>query len=146
VRSNSQRNATKRHIEFYVSRLRRLPERDRFSAFQKEVAQKILNMDIIDRTARCPRMEVPLMRLGPVTVGDRHCTPAELIRYHHHLRIAAMASGWTSSQPAHSNSHMPARNVLTMLAEAIFCIAHGRSVNLVDMVFATEMLPCSRRP
>jgi hypothetical protein len=53
-----------------------------------------------------------------------------------------MASGWTSSPGLHSNSHMPARNVLTMLAGAIFCITHGRTVNLVHVASAAEMLRC----
>jgi AraC-like DNA-binding protein len=63
-----------------------LPERDRFSAFQEEVAQKILQMDVIDRSARGPRIEVAFMRLGTVAVGAGSCTPAEFIRYNHHLK------------------------------------------------------------
>jgi hypothetical protein len=63
-----------------------LPERDRFSAFQEEFAQKILKMNFIDRSARRPRIEVALIPLGPVAVGAGSCTPAEFIRYNHHLK------------------------------------------------------------
>jgi AraC-like DNA-binding protein len=63
-----------------------LPARDRFSAFQEEVAQKILQMDVIDRSARHPRIEVAFMRFGTVAVGAGSCTPAEFIRYNHHLK------------------------------------------------------------
>jgi hypothetical protein len=63
-----------------------LPERDRFSAFQEEFAQKILQMDFIDRSARAPRMEVAFMRLGRVAVGAGNCTPAEFVRYNHHIK------------------------------------------------------------
>jgi AraC-like DNA-binding protein len=63
-----------------------LPERDRFSAFQEEVAQKILKVDIIDRSAGPPRMEVAFMRLGAVAVGAGSSTPSEFVRYDHHLK------------------------------------------------------------
>jgi AraC-like DNA-binding protein len=63
-----------------------VPERDRFSAFQEEIARKILQVDIIDRSTGRPRMEVAFMRLGSVAVGVRHSTPAEVIRYKHHLK------------------------------------------------------------
>jgi hypothetical protein len=63
-----------------------LPERERFSAFQEEFAQQILKMDFIDRDARCPRVEVAFMTLGPVAAGAGSCTPAELIRRNHHLK------------------------------------------------------------
>ena len=63
-----------------------LPERDRFSAFQEEVAQKILQMDVIDRSAGRPRFEVAFMRFGPVAVGADSGTPSEFIRYNHHLK------------------------------------------------------------
>jgi len=63
-----------------------LPERERFSAFQEEFAQQILKMDFIDRDARCPRVEVAFMTLGPVAAGAGSCTPAEFIRRNHHLK------------------------------------------------------------
>jgi hypothetical protein len=63
-----------------------LPERDRFSAFQEEIAQKILKVDIIDRSAGSPRLEVAFMRLGAVAVGAGSGTPSEFVRYNHHLK------------------------------------------------------------
>jgi AraC-like DNA-binding protein len=63
-----------------------VPERDRFSAFQEEFAQKILKMDFIDRSAGRPRIEITFMPLGPVAAGAGSCTPVELVRYNHHLK------------------------------------------------------------
>ena len=63
-----------------------LPERDRFSAFQEEVAQKILKVDIIDRGAGHSRFGLAFMRLGSVRVSEGRSTPAEFIRYNHHLK------------------------------------------------------------
>lgn len=63
-----------------------LPERERFSAFQEEFAQKILKMDVIDRSARCPRIEAASMPLGPVAAGTASYTAAEWVRHNHHLK------------------------------------------------------------
>jgi AraC-like DNA-binding protein len=63
-----------------------LPERERFAAFQEEFAQRILKMDVIDHSAKCPRMELTFMPLGPVAVGALVSTPIEFIRRHHHLK------------------------------------------------------------
>jgi AraC-like DNA-binding protein len=63
-----------------------LPERDRCSALQEEIAQKILQVDIIDRGARHQRFGLAFVRLGPVRVANAHCTPAEFIRSNHHLK------------------------------------------------------------
>src|SRR5215467_7121955 len=63
-----------------------LPERDRFSAFQEEFAQKILNVDIIDRGARHSRYGLALVRLGPVRAVYCLSTAVELVRYSHHLK------------------------------------------------------------
>jgi AraC-like DNA-binding protein len=63
-----------------------LPERERFSALQEEFAQKILKMDLIDRGARCPRIEVAFMPLGAVAAGAVRCTSAEWVRHNHHLK------------------------------------------------------------
>jgi AraC-like DNA-binding protein len=63
-----------------------LPERERFSAFQEVFARQILKMDVIDRGARCPRIELTFMPLGAVAAGTVTCTPAEFIRRNHHLK------------------------------------------------------------
>jgi len=63
-----------------------LPERDRFSAFQEEFAQRILKMDVIDHSAARPHIDVTLMVLGPAAVGALVATPAEFIRHKHHLK------------------------------------------------------------
>jgi AraC-like DNA-binding protein len=63
-----------------------LPARDWFSAMQEEVAQKVLNVDIIDRGAAHPRYELASMRLGLVRVCHYFSTSAEVIRYNHHLK------------------------------------------------------------
>jgi AraC-like DNA-binding protein len=62
----------------------RLPER--FSAFQEEFAQRILKMDVIDHSARCPGIDVAIMPLGRAAAGTVCATPAEFIRRNHHLK------------------------------------------------------------
>ena len=63
-----------------------LPERDRFSVFQEELAQKILQVNIIDLGAQQSRVGLVLMRLGHVRVAAGRSTAAEFIRYNHHLK------------------------------------------------------------
>jgi len=53
---------------------------------QEEVAQKVLNVDILDRAAGRPRFELAFTRLGPVMVGRCLSTSVEVIRYTHHLK------------------------------------------------------------
>jgi len=63
-----------------------LPERERFAAFQEEFAQRILRMDVIDLGARCPRIELTFVPLGPVAAGTVSSTPVEWVRHNHHLK------------------------------------------------------------
>jgi hypothetical protein len=48
-----------------------LPERERFSAFREVLARRVLKMDVIDHSNGCPRIEVTIMRLGPVLPRQR---------------------------------------------------------------------------
>jgi hypothetical protein len=119
VRSNGDRHAASAISNLRIS-TETLPERDRFSAFQEKFAPKILQMDFIDRSARAPRMEVAFMRRGPVAVGASNCTPAEFVRYNHHLKDCSDGFRLEISPEAHSNSHVPARKVLRCWLEPIF--------------------------
>jgi len=53
---------------------------------QEEVAQKVLNVDFVDRGTGHSRFELAFSRLGPVMVGRCLSTSAEIIRYNHHLK------------------------------------------------------------
>jgi AraC-like DNA-binding protein len=57
-----------------------LPERDRLAAFREEFARQVLNMDVVDRSGRRPRIDISFLNLGPVRVGGLGCTATEFIR------------------------------------------------------------------
>jgi AraC-like DNA-binding protein len=63
-----------------------LPERDRMSAFREAFARQILNMDVVNHTAGRPRLNVRLLKIGPVGVGGVDGTAAEFIRDARHVK------------------------------------------------------------
>jgi hypothetical protein len=83
------------------------------------------------------------MRLGPVSVADGRCTPAEHIRHNHHLkdcqdgfRLDIVARG--SFQLSHAGEERTYD-----VGWGFFCITHGRTGDLLHVASATEMLRCS---
>jgi hypothetical protein len=79
---------------------------------------------------------------APENTRATRTPPFEFIRYNRHLKDCEGGFRLDIHARGQSISHMPARNILTMLAGVIFWITHGRSVNLLHVASATEMLRC----
>jgi AraC-like DNA-binding protein len=63
-----------------------LPERDRMSAFREEYARRDLNIDVAPVGSGKPRMDITLLKLGPVGVGRLAGNAVEVIRDAHHVK------------------------------------------------------------
>lgn len=57
-----------------------LPARDRMAAFREEFSRQILKLDVVDLSGGRPRMDITLLKLGPVAVVDCFGAPTEFIR------------------------------------------------------------------